>query len=57
MPDAVIVEAVQTAVGKRNVALAATTLLHHMCRPGVRYNLPAMCEGGGQADATIFELL
>jgi acetyl-CoA acyltransferase len=34
-----------------------TTLLHHMCDKGIRYGLQTMCEGGGQANATIIELL
>lgn len=38
-------------------ARIATTLLHHMRNNGIRYGLQTMCEGGGQANATIFELL
>jgi acetyl-CoA acyltransferase len=38
-------------------ARIATTLLHHMRDNGIRYGLQTMCEGGGQANATIFELL
>jgi acetyl-CoA acyltransferase len=34
-----------------------TTLVHHMRDEGVRYGLQTMCEGGGQANATILELL
>lgn len=34
-----------------------TTLLYHMRDKGIRYGLQAMCEGGGQANATILELL
>ncbi|MQA13221.1 MAG: acetyl-CoA C-acyltransferase [Pseudonocardiaceae bacterium] len=34
-----------------------TTLVHHMRAAGVRYGLQTMCEGGGQANATIIELL
>ncbi len=34
-----------------------TTLVHHMRDSGVRYGLQTMCEGGGQANATILELL
>jgi acetyl-CoA acyltransferase len=34
-----------------------TTLVHHMRANGIRYGLQAMCEGGGQANATILELL
>ena len=38
-------------------ARLATTLLHHMRDNDIRYGLQSMCEGGGQANATIFELL
>jgi acetyl-CoA acyltransferase len=34
-----------------------TTLVHHMRGNGIRYGLQTMCEGGGQANATILELL
>lgn len=34
-----------------------TTLVHHMRDNGVRYGLQTMCEFGGQANATILELL
>ncbi len=34
-----------------------TTMVHHMRSAGVRYGLQTMCEGGGQANATILELL
>ena len=34
-----------------------TTLVHHMCDNGIRYGLQTMCEGGGQANATILELV
>ena len=34
-----------------------TTLVHHMRDNGIRYGLQTMCEGGGQANATIIELL
>jgi len=34
-----------------------TTLVHHMRATGARYGLQTMCEGGGQANATILELL
>jgi len=34
-----------------------TTLMHHMRAAGIRYGLQSMCEGGGQANATILELL
>lgn len=38
-------------------ARLATTLVHHMKDNGIRYGLQTMCEGGGQANATIFERL
>ena len=38
-------------------ARLATTLLHHMRDNGIRYGLQTMCEGGGQANATVFDLL
>ncbi|RJO75108.1 thiolase family protein [Nocardia panacis] len=38
-------------------ARIATTLVHHMTDRGIRYGLQTMCEGGGQANATIFELV
>ena len=34
-----------------------TTMLHHMRESGITYGLQTMCEGGGQANATILELL
>jgi acetyl-CoA acyltransferase len=34
-----------------------TTLIHHMRDNGIKYGLQTMCEGGGQANATILELL
>jgi acetyl-CoA acyltransferase len=34
-----------------------TTMVHHMRDKGIRYGLQTMCEGGGQANATIVELL
>ena len=34
-----------------------TTLLYHMRDKGIRYGLQTICEGGGQANATILELL
>jgi acetyl-CoA acyltransferase len=33
-----------------------TTLVYHMRDNGVRYGLQVMCEGGGQANATVLEL-
>jgi acetyl-CoA acyltransferase len=38
-------------------ARLATTLLHHLVDDDVRYGLQTMCEGGGLANATIFERL
>jgi acetyl-CoA C-acetyltransferase len=38
-------------------AVLATKLLHELERSGGRYGLQAMCEGGGQANATIIERL
>ena len=38
-------------------ARLATTLVHHMRHNGIRYGLQTMCEGGGQANATILELV
>jgi acetyl-CoA acyltransferase len=38
-------------------AILATRLLHHMRDSGLRYGLQTMCEGGGTANATIFEVL
>jgi acetyl-CoA acyltransferase len=35
----------------------ATTLLAYLQRTGGRYGLQSMCEGGGTANATIFERL
>ncbi len=34
-----------------------TTLVHHLRDTGTRYGLQTMCEGGGQANATVLELL
>ncbi|HEX7354430.1 MAG TPA: acetyl-CoA C-acyltransferase [Mycobacteriales bacterium] len=34
-----------------------TQLVHHMRDAGIKYGLQTMCEGGGQANATILELL
>jgi acetyl-CoA acyltransferase len=34
-----------------------TTLLYHLRDSGIRYGLQTICEGGGQANATILELL
>ncbi|WP_137873356.1 thiolase family protein [Rhodococcus sp. Q] len=38
-------------------ARLATTLVHHMRGNGLRYGLQTMCEGGGMANATVFENL
>ena len=38
-------------------ARLATTLVHHMRENGLRYGLQTMCEGGGMANATVFENL
>ncbi|GGM78037.1 acetyl-CoA acyltransferase [Longimycelium tulufanense] len=38
-------------------ARLTTTLVHHMRREGIRYGLQTMCEGGGMANATLFELV
>lgn len=38
-------------------ARLATTLVHYLRRSGGRYGLQTMCEGGGTANATIFERL
>ena len=32
-----------------------TTLVHEMVRSGARWGLQSMCEGGGLANATVFE--
>jgi acetyl-CoA acyltransferase len=34
-----------------------TTMVHHMLRNDLRFGLQTMCEGGGQANATILELV
>ena len=34
-----------------------TDMIHHMRRNNIRYGLQTMCEGGGQANATILELM
>ncbi|ALE05687.1 acetyl-CoA acetyltransferase [Arthrobacter sp. ERGS1:01] len=38
-------------------ARLATTLVHRMIREEIRYGLHTMCEGGGMANATIYENL
>jgi acetyl-CoA acyltransferase len=37
-------------------AVLMTRMIHHMRDNGIRYGLQTMCEGGGQANATILEL-
>jgi len=37
-------------------AVLMTRMVHHMRDNGIRYGLQTMCEGGGQANATILEL-
>lgn len=34
-----------------------TPLVHHMRSAGVQYGLQTTCEGGGQANATVLELV
>jgi len=34
-----------------------STMINHMRANGIRYGLQTMCEGGGQANATILELV
>ena len=34
-----------------------TALVHHMRDRGIRFGLQTMCEGGGQANATVVELV
>ena len=38
-------------------ARIATTLVNYMVDNGIRYGMQTMCEGGGQANATLFELV
>ncbi|KXF53914.1 acetyl-CoA acetyltransferase [Rhodococcus sp. SC4] len=38
-------------------ARIATTLISHMVDNDIRYGMQTMCEGGGQANATLFELV
>ncbi|MDG3010154.1 acetyl-CoA C-acyltransferase [Rhodococcus sp. D2-41] len=38
-------------------ARLAATLVHHLRAEGIRYGLQTMCEGGGMANATVFENL
>jgi len=59
MPEAVIVSAVRTAIGKKNGALAKTRadelLAHEMEKRDVRYGVSTMCIGFGQATATLLD--
>jgi acetyl-CoA acetyltransferase len=34
-----------------------TDMIHHMRRNNIQYGLQTMCEGGGQANATVLELV
>jgi acetyl-CoA acyltransferase len=38
-------------------AILTTRLVHHMRDKGIKYGLQAICEGGGTANATIYELV
>ncbi|KXF57164.1 acetyl-CoA acetyltransferase [Rhodococcus sp. SC4] len=38
-------------------AILTTRLIHHMRDQGIRYGLQTICEGGGTANATIYELV
>ncbi len=38
-------------------AILTTRLIHHMRDKGIRYGLQAICEGGGTANATLYELV
>ncbi len=38
-------------------AILTTRLIHHMVDTGTRLGLQTMCEAGGMANATIFELM
>jgi acetyl-CoA acyltransferase len=38
-------------------AVLATRLIHHLRATGLRFGLQTMCEGGGTANATVFELV
>ncbi|MFT4124699.1 MAG: thiolase family protein [Gordonia sp. (in: high G+C Gram-positive bacteria)] len=38
-------------------AILATRLINHMRDKGIRYGLQAICEGGGTANATLYELV
>ncbi|MCR5979314.1 acetyl-CoA C-acyltransferase [Gordonia jinghuaiqii] len=38
-------------------AILTTRLIHHMRDKGIRFGLQAICEGGGTANATLYELV
>ncbi|MFC9978514.1 thiolase family protein [Gordonia sp. NPDC127522] len=38
-------------------AILTTRLVHHMRDNGIKYGLQAICEGGGTANATLYELI
>ena len=38
-------------------AILTTRLIHHMRDKGIKYGLQTICEGGGTANATIYELV
>ncbi|MGC5255654.1 thiolase family protein [Gordonia sp. DT218] len=38
-------------------AILTTRLIHHMREQGIKYGLQTICEGGGTANATIYELV
>jgi acetyl-CoA acyltransferase len=56
MREAVIVDALGHPLGASGARLM-TTLVFEMRDRGIRYGLQTMCEGGGQANATILELV
>jgi acetyl-CoA acyltransferase len=56
MREAVIVDALGHPLGGSG-ARVMTTLVFEMRDRGIRYGLQTMCEGGGQANATILELI
>jgi acetyl-CoA acyltransferase len=56
MREAVIVDALGHPLGASG-ARVMTTLVFEMRDRGIRYGLQTMCEGGGQANATILELI
>ena len=41
----------------KKLGLVPLALVHHLRDEGVRYGLQTMCEGGGMANASIFENL